>query len=100
MSKLATFTLTDRASAAYAIVAGAGTSQEAQLGTDFAIPLAVTVTDSSGNDVAGAKVTFTGPAAEPAGCSPGTVRQRWSPPAPRVWRWRPPSLPTKWQAAT
>ena len=71
VSKLVTFTLTDRASAAYAIAAGAGISQEAQLGTDFAIPLAVSVTDSSGNEVAGAKVTFTAPASGPSGVFAG-----------------------------
>jgi hypothetical protein len=61
LSKLVTFTLTDRASAPYAIAAGAGTAQQAQVGMDFAVPLAVTVTDSSGNAVAGAKVTFSAP---------------------------------------
>jgi hypothetical protein len=71
VSKLATFTLTDRASAPYAIAAGAGTSQEAQLGTDFAIPLAVIVTDTSGNDVAGAAVTFSAPGAGPSGVFAG-----------------------------
>ena len=71
VNKLVTFTLTDRASAAYAIAAGAGISQEAQLGTDFAIPLAVSVTDSSGNDVTGAKVTFSAPGSGPSGAFAG-----------------------------
>jgi hypothetical protein len=71
VSKLATFTLTDRASAPYAIAAGAGTSQEAEVGTDFAVPVAVTVTDSSGNDVAGAKVTFSAPTSGPSGVFAG-----------------------------
>jgi hypothetical protein len=71
VSKLATFTLTDRASAPYAIAAGAGTSQEAPLGTDFAVPMAVTVTDFSGNDVAGVKVTFTAPTSGPSGVFAG-----------------------------
>jgi hypothetical protein len=71
VSKVATFTLTDRAAAPYAIAAGAGTSQEAQLGTDFAVPVAVTVTDASGNGVAGAKVTFTAPSSGPSGVFAG-----------------------------
>ncbi len=37
------------------ITPGSGTAQEAQLGTDFAVPLAVTVTDVNDNPVAGAK---------------------------------------------
>jgi hypothetical protein len=56
-----TFTLTDVASAPYAITAGAGSSQNTELGTDFAVPLAVTVTDSNGNAIAGATVTFSAP---------------------------------------
>jgi hypothetical protein len=61
VSKLTVFTLTDVAAAPYAISAGAGTSQEAQLGSDFAVPLAVTVTDENGNPASGAQVTFSAP---------------------------------------
>jgi protocatechuate 3,4-dioxygenase beta subunit len=71
VSKLVTFTLTDRAAAAYAITAGAGTSQEAQVGADFAVPLAVTVTDANGNPVAGAQVTFSAPNSGPSGVFAG-----------------------------
>ena len=71
VSKLVTFTLTDRAAAAYAIAAGVGTSQEAQVGTDFAVPLAVTVTDSNGNPVAGTQVTFSAPSSGPSGVFAG-----------------------------
>ena len=71
VSKLVTFTLTDRASAPYAIAAGAGTSQETQVGIDFAVPLAVTVTDSTGNAVAGAKVTFSAPSSGASGVFAG-----------------------------
>ena len=71
VSKLAVFTLTDLASAPYAISPGAGTSQEAQLGTDFAVPLAVTVTDASSNPVVGARVTFSGPSSGASGVFAG-----------------------------
>ena len=71
VSKLVTFTLTDRASAPYAIAAGAGTSQETQVGSDFAVPLAVTVTDSTGNAVAGAKVTLSAPGSGASGVFAG-----------------------------
>ena len=71
VSKLVTFTLTDRAAAAYAIAAGVGTSQEAQVGTDFPVPLAVTVTDSNDNPVAGARVTFSAPGSGPGGVFAG-----------------------------
>ena len=70
-SKPVTFTLTDLASAPYAITPGAGTSQEAQLGMDFAVPLAVTVTDSNGNPVAGAQVTFSAPSGGASGVFAG-----------------------------
>jgi hypothetical protein len=71
VSKLAVFTLTDLASAPYTISPGAGTSQESQLGADFAIPLAVTVTDVNGNPVSGARVTFTAPTSGPSGVFAG-----------------------------
>jgi hypothetical protein len=58
----ATFTLKNTSSGPSALAAGAGTAQTAELGTDFAVPLAVTVTDADGNDVAGARVTFSAPA--------------------------------------
>ncbi len=71
VNKLAVFTLTALASAPYAISAGAGTSQEAQLGADFAVPLAVTVTDGSSNPVAGAQVTFSAPTSGASGVFAG-----------------------------
>jgi hypothetical protein len=71
VSTPATFTLTDAASAPYAITAGAGSSQNTELGTDFAVPLAVTVTDSNGNAVAGASVTFGAPASGASGVFAG-----------------------------
>ncbi len=57
----ATFSLTDVAGQAYAVTAGVGTSQTAQGGTAYAVPLAVTVTDVDGNPVTGATVTFAAP---------------------------------------
>jgi protocatechuate 3,4-dioxygenase beta subunit len=71
VSSPATFTLTVGPGAPYSVQAGAGTSQSTEAGTDFAIPLAVTVTDSNGNDVAGAQVVFKAPAAGPSGVFAG-----------------------------
>ncbi len=67
VSAPATFTLTDLASAPYAMTAGAGSSQNTELGTDFAVPLAVTVTDSNSNAIAGASVTFSAPTSGASG---------------------------------
>jgi hypothetical protein len=71
IGKPAVFTLTDLASAPYAISPGAGTSQSAQLGADFVVPLAVTVTDSGGNAVSGAVVTFSAPTSGASGVFAG-----------------------------
>ena len=71
VNKLAVFTLTALASAPYAISPVRGTSQEAQLGADFAVPLAVTVTDGSSNPVAGAQVTFSAPTSGASGVFAG-----------------------------
>ena len=71
LNSVATFTLTVGSGAPDNVAAGAGTSQSTEAGTDFAIPLAVTVTDSNGNDVAGARVVFKAPAAGPSGVFAG-----------------------------
>ena len=71
LNSSATFSLKDVASAPYAMTAGAGSSQVTELGTDFAVPLAVTVTDSNGNAVAGANVTFSAPTSGPGGVFAG-----------------------------
>jgi len=63
----AVFTLADLASAPYAITPGVGSGQQAPLGADFAVPLAVTVTDEHGNPVAGASVSFSAPTSGPSG---------------------------------
>ena len=68
----ATFSLTDLAATPSSIVAGSASSQEAQLGTDFAVPLAVTVTDTNSNAVPGAKVTFSAPHNGPSGVFAGS----------------------------
>jgi hypothetical protein len=67
VSSTATFTLKNVSSSPYAITAGAGASQVTELGTDFAVPLAVTVTDDEGNDVSGASVTFSAPTSGASG---------------------------------
>ncbi len=78
MSATATFSLKNVASAPYAIAAGAGTSQSTELGTDFAVPLAVTVTDNDGNAISGATGHLR---------CPGQRGQRGVSPArgPRLW---------------
>ncbi len=67
----ATFSLKDLASGPFAMTAGAGSSQVTELGTDFAVPLAVTVADNDGNAVTGASVTFSAPASGPGGVFAG-----------------------------
>jgi hypothetical protein len=71
VSSSATFTLKNLSSGPSAITAGAGSSQITELGTDFAVPLAVAVTDSDGNAVPGASVTFSAPASGPSGVFAG-----------------------------
>jgi hypothetical protein len=71
LSASATFSLKNLASGPYAIAAGAGTAQTTEAGTDFAVPLAVTVTDDDGNAVAGAAVTFSAPASGASGVFAG-----------------------------
>jgi hypothetical protein len=67
----ATFSLTDLAGAASNLVAGVGTSQSTELGTDFPVPLAVTVTDVDSNPLQGATVTFAAPAGGASGVFAG-----------------------------
>ena len=71
VSSAATFTLKNLSSGPYAMAAGAGTSQTTELGTDFAVPLAVTVTDGDGNAVSGASVTFSAPSSGASGVFAG-----------------------------
>ena len=71
LNSVATFTLTVGSGAPDNVAAGAGISQSTEAGTDFAIPLAVTVTDSNGNDVSGAQVEFKAPASGPSGVFAG-----------------------------
>jgi hypothetical protein len=58
------FTIT--AAAAVNIVATGGTSQSAPIGTQFGQPLQVMVTDSFGNPVVGALVTYSAPGSGPS----------------------------------
>jgi hypothetical protein len=55
------YALKNLAAAPAAIAAGAANGESTTVGTRFAIPLAVTVTDSNGNPVVGATVVFTAP---------------------------------------
>ncbi|HEY4412452.1 MAG TPA: hypothetical protein VGN06_05595 [Gaiellaceae bacterium] len=57
----AAFALTNLAARAASIAVGAAGGSSATVGTRFAVPLAVTVTDKDGNPVAHAKVVFTAP---------------------------------------
>ncbi|HEX4518330.1 MAG TPA: hypothetical protein VH063_01995 [Gaiellaceae bacterium] len=72
----ATFRLTNRADAPTVVTAGAATSESASVGTRFAIPLAVTVTDKHGNPVPGALVTFTAPSRGAGGSFAGPHHRR------------------------
>ncbi len=58
----ASYSLTNNTGAAAKIVATSGGGQSAQIGTAFTSPLVATVTDSAGNPVPNATVTFTAPA--------------------------------------
>ena len=57
-----TFELTNTAGKPASITAGVAASEATRTRTRFAVALAVTVTDADGNDVPGARVTFTAPA--------------------------------------
>ena len=59
--------LTNQAGSAANIAVIAGTPQSALVNTAFATAFQVKVTDSSGNPVQGATVTFTAPASDPSG---------------------------------
>jgi hypothetical protein len=63
----ASFSLTNTAGAAANLAATSGGGQSAAVGTAFANPLVATVTDSGGNGVMGASVTFTAPAVGASG---------------------------------
>jgi hypothetical protein len=55
------YSLRNVAGAPASVVAGAGSGQSTTVGTRFAVPLAVTVTDANKNPVEGAVVTFSAP---------------------------------------
>jgi Bacterial Ig-like domain (group 1) len=57
----ARYTLRNRAGAPHTASAGAASGESTAVGTRFPVPLAVTVTDTDGNAVAGATVVFTAP---------------------------------------
>src|SRR5579864_6810548 len=57
----AVFSLTNVAARAASIAVGAANGSSATIGTRFAVPLAVTVTDEDGNPVEHAKVVFAAP---------------------------------------
>jgi hypothetical protein len=65
------FRLSNAAAAPAEISAGVAASESTTVGTTFAIPLAVTVTDAYGNRVPGAPVTFTAPAGGASGSFDG-----------------------------
>jgi adhesin/invasin len=69
-SGAALFRLHNRAGAPAAMTVGVGAAQSTTTGARFAIPLAVTVTDSQGNRAAGVPVTFTAPSSGPGGSFP------------------------------
>jgi adhesin/invasin len=83
---LATFTLTANKITAAAITIVSGNSQTALVNKQFANPLVVNVTDSMGNPVSGAAVTF---AVVSPRANPAVARSASSPVAPQ-----PPTLGT------
>jgi protocatechuate 3,4-dioxygenase beta subunit len=66
------------AAAPAGITAGAADGQSTTVGGRFPIPLAVTVTDENGNPVAGATITFVGPAKGASGHFKKNVHARMS----------------------
>ena len=70
-TSMVTFSLTDLAATPTTLTAGVGTSQSTELGTDFPVPLAVTVTDTDSNPVIGATVVFAAPTTGPSGVFAG-----------------------------
>jgi hypothetical protein len=73
VSTAAQFDLTNTAAGAAHVVAVAGAAQSARVGTAFATPLQVRVTDASGNPVSGAAVTFAAPSGGPGGTFAGSA---------------------------
>jgi hypothetical protein len=67
----ALFTLTNEAGSPYSIAKGSGASQTTTVGTAFAVPLSVTVTDQNKNVVSGVAVTFTSPSTGASGVFAG-----------------------------
>ncbi len=61
----ASFALTNQAGVAAAVTYSSGTGQNTTINSAFAQPLVAKVTDSYGNLVSGANVTFTGPSSGP-----------------------------------
>jgi hypothetical protein len=68
------FRLRNLAGAAAAVTPGAAASEATAVGTRFPIRLAVTITDTHENPVAGVAVTFAAPARGPGGRFPGERR--------------------------
>ena len=71
LSTVATFSLTDLAGVAADLTAGVGATQSTEEGSDFPVPLAVTVTDADGNPLVGAVVSFAAPSSGPSGVFAG-----------------------------
>ena len=67
VGRVALFHLHNRPGSPATVTAGVGAAQSTTTGTPFAIPLAVTVTDTHGNKVPDAVVTFVAPASGPGG---------------------------------
>ena len=63
----ARFSLRNRAGSPHTLSVGVAASESTEVGTGFQVLLAVTVTDSHGNPVSGARVTFTAPSLGPSG---------------------------------
>ena len=74
VSTPASFALTNKAGKAASLVASGGTPQTAPIKTAFAAPLQATLTDSFGNPIVGATVTFNAPASGASGTFMGNTK--------------------------
>ncbi len=66
-TRVASFSLRNRAGSPHTVMAGAAASEAAVTGARFPVPLAVTVSDADSNPVPGVLVTFSAPARGPSG---------------------------------
>jgi protocatechuate 3,4-dioxygenase beta subunit len=74
----ASYRLTNKAGAPYALIAGAADGATTEIGTRFPVRFAVTVADKDGNPVSGAVISFTAPSRGASGHFTTTVHRKRS----------------------